>query len=194
MAARKLTTGLEVKDGHVSSQARRRLLFLIDEFTAYGRMPEIERGLAYFAGYGIRCYLICQDISQLESLYKKKEVILSHCGIQIAFTPNSTATAEHLSKICGDQTIIKEQITLNQDNRISLIALDRTQKAYQEVKRPLMTVDEVMHMPTLKERHGQVVASGDMLIYLTGRPMIYGYQMPYFWDDTFVKRASIQFL
>jgi len=41
---------------------RHRLLLLLDEFTALGRLDSIERAIAYMAGYGIKGYFIVQDI------------------------------------------------------------------------------------------------------------------------------------
>jgi len=41
------------------------------------------------------------------------ETITSNCHVQTAFPPNRLETAEHLSKLTGQTTIIKEQVTRN---------------------------------------------------------------------------------
>ena len=55
-----------------------------------------------------------QDINQLKSRetgYGPDETITSNCHIQTAFPPNRLDTAEHLSKLTGQTTTIKEQVT-----------------------------------------------------------------------------------
>ena len=38
---------------------------MLDEFPSLGRLPILQEALAYVAGYGIKCYLICQDLNLL---------------------------------------------------------------------------------------------------------------------------------
>ena len=40
---------------------------MIDEFPALGKLEILQESLAFVAGYGIKCYLISQDINQLKS-------------------------------------------------------------------------------------------------------------------------------
>jgi type IV secretion system protein VirD4 len=40
---------------------------MIDEFPALGKLEILQQSLAFVAGYGIKCYLIAQDINQLKS-------------------------------------------------------------------------------------------------------------------------------
>ena len=87
---------------------------MIDEFPALGKLEILQESLAFVAGYGIKCYLISQDINQLksrESGYGPDETITSNCHVQAAFPPNRLETAEHLSKLTGQTTIVKEQVT-----------------------------------------------------------------------------------
>jgi hypothetical protein len=57
--------------------------------------------------------LICQDINQLKSRetgYGHDESITSNCHVKNAYPPNRVETANHLSKLTGQTTIVKEQI------------------------------------------------------------------------------------
>jgi type IV secretion system protein VirD4 len=153
----------------------------------------MQESLAYIAGYGIKCYLIVQDISQLQnstSGYGKEESITSNCHIQVAFPPNRLETAEHLSKLTGQTTIVKEQITTS-GKRIGAMH-GQVSRTYHEVQRPLLTPDESMRMqgPT-KDGSGMIVKPGNMVIYCAGFPAILGQQPLYFQDDTFMKRAEL---
>ena len=51
------------------------------------------------AGYGLKAYLITQDIRQIVDSYGQNESIVSNCHVRIAFAPNQVETAELLSKI-----------------------------------------------------------------------------------------------
>ena len=61
---------------------------LLDEFPSLGKLEILQEVLAFIAGYGIKCYLICQDINQLKSRetgYGHDESITSNCHVQSAF-------------------------------------------------------------------------------------------------------------
>lgn len=172
---------------------KHRLLGMIDEFPSLGKLDILQESLAFVAGYGIKFYLICQDINQLKSRekgYGPDETITSNCHIQNAYPPNRIETAEHLSKLTGQTTVIKEQITTS-GRRWSLI-LGQISKTTQEVQRPLLTSDECIRMPGPKKNvDGLITEAGDMVIYVAGFPMIYGRQPLYFEDPVFVARAAV---
>ena len=145
------------------------------------------------AGYGIKCYLICQDINQLKSRetgYGHDESITSNCHVQNAYPPNRVETAEHLSKLTGQTTVAKEQITTS--GRRTSALLGQVSRTIQEVQRPLLTPDECLRMPgPVKTEGGDIAKAGDMVVYVAGYPAIYGKQPLYFQDPTFQARAAI---
>jgi len=167
-----------------------RLLAMIDEFPALGKLEILQESLAFVAGYGIKCYLISQDIAQLKSRetgYGPDETITSNCHIQTAFPPNRLDTAEHLSKLTGQTTIIKEQVTRSGRGLNS-----QASTSMHEVQRPLLTPDECLRMPgPQKNDRDLITTAGDMVVYCTGFPAIYGRQPLYFEDQTFAARAKI---
>ncbi|MBA2710171.1 MAG: type IV secretory system conjugative DNA transfer family protein [Tatlockia sp.] len=172
---------------------KHRLLAMIDEFPTLGKLDILQESLAFVAGYGIKFYLICQDLNQLkshESGYGPNESITSNCHIQNAFPPNRLETADHLSKLTGLTTIVKEQITTS-GKRTSMM-LNQVSRTFQEVQRPLLTADECMRLPgPIKDGEDQIKEAGDMIIYLAGFPMIYGKQALYFNDPQFKARAAV---
>ncbi|HBP6867968.1 TPA: type IV secretory system conjugative DNA transfer family protein [Legionella pneumophila] len=173
---------------------KHRLLCMIDEFPSLGKLDILQESLAFVAGYGLKFYLICQDINQLKSRergYGPDETITSNCHIQNAYPPNRVETAEHLSKLTGQTTIVKEHITTS-GKRISTY-LTQISKTIQEVSRPLLTVDECLRMPgPKKDADGLIVEAGDMVVYAAGFPAIYGKQPLYFKDPVFIARSSIE--
>ncbi|HAT1880045.1 TPA: type IV secretory system conjugative DNA transfer family protein [Legionella pneumophila] len=173
---------------------KHRLLCMIDEFPSLGKLDILQESLAFVAGYGLKFYLICQDINQLKSRergYGPDETITSNCHIQNAYPPNRIETAEHLSKLTGQTTIVKEHITTS-GKRFSTF-LNQISKTKQEVSRPLLTVDECQRMPgPKKDENGLIKEAGDMVVYVAGFPAIYGKQPLYFKDPVFIARASVE--
>ncbi|MFT4059273.1 MAG: type IV secretory system conjugative DNA transfer family protein [Legionella sp.] len=173
---------------------KHRLLCMIDEFPSLGKLDILQESLAFVAGYGLKFYLICQDINQLKSRergYGPDETITSNCHIQNAYPPNRIETAEHLSKLTGFTTVVKEHLTTS-GKRISLF-LNQISKTTQEVKRPLLTADECLRIPgSKKNKDGQIIEAGDMVVYMAGFPMVYGRQPLYFKDPIFLARSSIE--
>lgn len=172
---------------------KHRLLGMIDEFPSLGKLDILQESLAFVAGYGIKFYLICQDLNQLKSRergYGPDETITSNCHIQNAFPPNRIETAAHISKLTGITTVIKEQITTS--GRRTSLMLNQMSHTYQEIQRPLLTDDECMRLPGPKKNaQGLIEEAGDMLVYVNNIPMIYGKQPLYFQDPIFAARAAV---
>jgi type IV secretion system protein VirD4 len=190
MIVRLLADKMEFENGHPKPTYKHKLLAMIDELPALGKLEILQESLAFVAGYGIKCYLISQDINQLKSRetgYGPDETITSNCHVQCAFPPNRLETAEHLSKLTGQTTIIKEQIT-----RSGRGLGTQASTTMQEVQRPLLTPDECLRMPgPKKDTQGLITEPGDMVVYCAGFPAIYGRQPLYFQDETFAARAAI---
>jgi type IV secretion system protein VirD4 len=191
---RGLADRIEFENGRPRAPAGHRLLLLLDEFPSLGRMPILEQSLAFLAGYGIQCFLVCQDLAQLRSRehgYGPDETITSNCHVQVAFAPNRLETAEHLSKLTGQTTVVKEQITTS-GARIAALQ-GHVSRSYHEVSRPLLTADECLRMPGPRRQNtgDAIEEAGDMLVSVAGFPAIYGKQPLYFQDPIFVARVEV---
>jgi len=193
MIVRLLADKMDFVNGQPKAHYQHRLLMLLDEFPSLGKLEILQEALAFIAGYGIKCYLICQDINQLKSRetgYGHDESITSNCHVQSAFPPNRVETAEHLSKLTGQTTVAKEQITTS--GRRTSALLGQVSRTIQEVQRPLLTPDECLRMPgPLKNAEGLIEKAGDMVVYVAGSPAIYGVQPLFFKDPIFKARAAI---
>jgi type IV secretion system protein VirD4 len=193
MAVRLLADKMEFEQGRPKAAYRHRLLGMMDEFPSLGKLDILQESLAFLAGYGIKFYLICQDINQLKSRetgYGHDESITSNCHVQNAYPPNRVETADHLSKLTGQTTIVKEQITTS--GRRTSALLGQVSRTFQEVQRPLLTPDECLRMPgPKKDANGGILEPGDMVVYVAGYPAIYGRQPLYFQDPVFQARAAV---
>jgi type IV secretion system protein VirD4 len=180
---------IKFKDGQPLPPHKRRLLIMFDEFPSYGRLDVFEESLSYIAGYGIKAYLIGQDIAQFWKAYTKEETIISNCHVRIAYAPNKIETAEWLSRMTGIKTEMKWQVT-ESGKRFGAVA-DQFSRTSQETHRPLMQPDEAMRMKTpVKDKDGKIVNPGEMLIFTAGGAPILGTQILYFRDPVFFERAQ----
>jgi type IV secretion system protein VirD4 len=188
---KKLIKKLEFQNGKQIKSYRYRMLLMLDEFTAVGKIDYFEKSLAYMAGYGIVAYIIIQDTEQLYRLYSKEETIISNCHIKIAFTPNKEDTANLLSKMTGITTVVKSNITTS-GKRLSPI-LGSVSQSYQEVSRPLMTTDEILRLPKAQTTpKGEIIQGGKMLIFISGHAPIKGRQILFFKDQVFLDRSQVE--
>ncbi|MBR5940162.1 MAG: type IV secretory system conjugative DNA transfer family protein [Neisseriaceae bacterium] len=81
-------------------------LLLLDEFTALGYMPILEKGVAYIAGYNLRMLIIFQSPKQVERVYSSEgsQVFFSNFAIQTLFGCKSQKDAEEYSALVGYET------------------------------------------------------------------------------------------
>lgn len=193
MIIRLLTSDMKFENGRPVANYKHRLLGMIDEFPSLGKLDILQESLAFVAGYGIKFYLICQDLNQLKSEktgYGRDEQITSNCHVQNAYPPNRLETAQHLANLTGETTIIKEQITTS--GKRFATSNTNVSRTFTETKRTLLTPDECMRLPApIKNEKGEITKAGDMIIYTAGFPAIYGRQILYFQDPVFSERVKI---
>ena len=187
---RALTPRLQFKEGMPVQAYKHRLLLLLDEFPALGKLPIFQDALAHIGGYGLKAYLITQDLAQLTDAYGQSESITSNCHIKVAYAPNRIETAELLSKMTGTATVVKRVVTTS--GKRSCLVLSQVNETLQEFGRPLLTPDECMRLPgPARNQDGRVTKAGDLLVFATGQAPIYGRQILYFRDPIFAARAKL---
>src|SRR3546814_7865738 len=98
---RRLTEKL---DADRSDDRKHRLLMMLDEFPALGRLDFFETSLAFMAGYGVRSFLIAQSLNQIEKAYGEHNSILDNCHVRVAFATNDERTARRISDALGVAT------------------------------------------------------------------------------------------
>lgn len=185
-----LSDRMEFDDGRSKTEHKHRLLLMLDQFPTLGKLDIFETALTYIAGYGIKAYIIAQDVQQLYKAYTTNESIISNCHIRIAYAPNKVETAEWMSKMAGETTVVREKISTS-GKRFGM-ALEQVSTSYEETRRPLMTTDEIMRLPgAKKDNSGNIVEAGEMLIFVAGNSVIRGTQILYFLDSNFLGRSKI---
>ena len=101
---------------------RHRVLLMLDEFPALGRLDFFECALAFMAGYGIKSFLIAQSLNQIEKAYGANNSILDNCHVRVSFATNDERTAKRVSRRArhGDRDEGDEELC-----RASALALAR---------------------------------------------------------------------
>ena len=140
---RRLTEELEVQ------QKRHRLLLMLDEFPALGRLDFFESALAFMAGYGLKSFLIAQSLNQIEKAYGANNSILDNCHVRVSFATNDERTAKRVSDALGTATEMKAQRNYA-GHRLSPW-LGHLMVSRQETARPLLTPGEIMQLPPSDE-------------------------------------------
>jgi len=173
---------------------KHRMLMLMDEFTSLGKLEVFQESMAFLAGYGIKCYLIVQDLDQLRSEsngYGKEETIMSNAHVRIMYAPNKVTTAEEGSKMLGKTTVRVKKVSVSKKSR-GMLSTPQKSTSYQEVARPLMTPSEIMKLPGIQVIDGKAQEAGDMLIFIAGNRPIYGKQFLYFQHEFFKARSAVK--
>jgi type IV secretion system protein VirD4 len=169
---RRLTETVDLKDGLPD---RHRLLLMLDEFPALGRLDFFESALAFMAGYGLRAFLIAQSLNQIEKAYGPNNAILDNCHVRVAFATNDERTAKRISDALGTATELRAQRNYA-GHRLSPW-LGHLMVSRQESARPLLTLGEVMQLPANEE-----------IVMVSGQPPIRARKLRYFEDGNFTSR------
>ena len=174
----RLTETMDFSDGLSGQRPRNPVLLMLDEFPTLGRMDVLQTALSYLPGYGIRAYLIVQDLTQLAQAYGRYEAIISNCHVRIAYAANKVETAKLISDMVGTMTVHKETRTYT-GSRLNPVLM-HVMASEQETSRPLLTPDEVMRLP-----------DDGALVFVAGHPPIYARKIRYYEDPTFQARAAL---
>jgi type IV secretion system protein VirD4 len=163
------------KDGE-AAQGRHRLLMMLDEFPALGRLDFFETSLAFLAGYGVRAFLIAQSLNQIEKAYGEHNAILDNCHVRIAFATNDERTAKRISDALGTAT--EQRAMRNYAGHRLAPWLAHVMVSRQETARALLTPGEVMQL-----------APTDELVLISGHPPIRAKKLRYYEDRRYTARV-----
>jgi type IV secretion system protein VirD4 len=166
---RRLTEDLHARD------RRHRVLMMLDEFPALGRLDFFESALAFMAGYGLKSFLIAQSLNQIEKAYGANNSILDNCHVRVSFATNDERTAKRVSDALGTATEMKAMKNYA-GHRLSPW-LGHLMVSRSETARPLLTPGEVMQL-----------AATDEIVMIAGTPPIRAKKARYYEDGRFKER------
>ncbi|MGN6209408.1 conjugal transfer protein TraG [Asticcacaulis sp.] len=155
---------------------RHRLLLMLDEFPALGRLDFFESALAFMAGYNIKAFLIAQSLNQIEKAYGSNNAILDNCHVRVSFATNDERTAKRVSDALGTATELRAMKNYA-GHRLSPW-LGHVMVSRSETPRPLLTPGEVMQLPP-----------ADEIVMVAGIPPIRAKKARYYTDKRFMERV-----
>ena len=170
---RRLTESLDGSDGIAR---KHKLLLMLDEFPALGRLDFFESALAFMAGYRLRAFLIAQSLNQIEKAYGPNNAILDNCHVRVAFASNDERTAKRISDALGAATELRAQKNYA-GHRLSPW-LGHLMVSRQETARQLLTPGEVMQLPP-----------DDEIVMVSGHPPIRAKKIRFYADANFKDRT-----
>ncbi|MCO8611177.1 conjugal transfer protein TraG [Burkholderia multivorans] len=170
---RRLTESLDDSDGIAR---RHKLLLMLDEFPALGRLDFFETALAFMAGYGIRSFLIAQSLNQIDKAYGQNHSILDNCHVRVTFATNDERTAKRISETLGTATELRAQ--RNYAGHRLAPWLGHLMVSRQETARPLLTPGEVMQLPP-----------DDAVVMVSSLAPIKAKKLRYYADANFKRRV-----
>ena len=159
-------------------------LLMMDEFTAIGYMPILQKSVSYIRGYALRLVTIFQNISQIQDArpngYGREgaKTLLSNHGCKVYFAQEESEDAELVSKLLGYKTIKQTSRSFNQGGKSG----GSTSRSVSETKRALMLPQELKELDYKKE----------IVTVLGNKPLVcekaFYYNDPYFMDK--LKKVS----
>ena len=167
--------GRRLTEELTTSGKRHRLLLMLDEFPALGRLDFFESALAFMAGYGIKGFLIAQSLNQIERAYGPNNAILDNCHVRVSFATNDERTAKRVSDALGTATELRD--STNYAGHRLAPWLGHLMVSRQETARPLLTPGEIMQLPPTDE-----------IVMVAGTPPIRATKARYFEDARFQER------
>lgn len=157
-------------------ERRHRVLMMLDEFPALGRLDFFESALAFMAGYGIKSFLIAQSLNQIEKAYGPNNAILDNCHVRVSFSTNDERTARRVSDALGTATEMRAM--KNYAGHRLNPWLGHLMVSRQETARALLTPGEVIQL-----------SPSDEIVMVAGTPPIRARKARYYEDRRFTERV-----
>ncbi|GAA0733340.1 MULTISPECIES: conjugal transfer protein TraG [Sphingomonas] len=156
---------------------RHRVLLMLDEFPALGRLDFFESALAFMAGYGLKAFLIAQSLNQIEKAYGPNNAILDNCHVRVSFATNDERTAKRVSDALGTATEMRAMKNYA-GHRLSPW-LGHLMVSRSETARQLLTPGEVMQLPP-----------DDEIVMVAGVHPVRAKKARYYQDARFMARIT----
>lgn len=122
------------------------ITMMLDEFANIGTIPDFPTTISLARGRGVAIWIGVQSLVQLEARYGKPnaQAIITNCATKIALHGFDVQTAEYVSRMLGDATVVVERESTTHAGVFDTIASKSRSRT--EHRRPLLTPDEVMRI------------------------------------------------
>jgi len=120
---------------------------MLDEFANIGTIPDFATTISLARGRGVAIWIGVQSLAQLEARYGRPnaQTIITNCATKIALHGLDVQTAEYVSRMLGDSTVVVERESRSMPESPLGGNVTRTESRT-EHRRPLLTPDEVTRL------------------------------------------------
>lgn len=134
-AVTRLALACAVLEMQRTPHAKNKVVFLLDEAAALGKLLRFPNWLATLRKYRVTFWSIWQNVGQLHHLYDKNwQTIIGNCGLRQFLSVGDLETAEYTEKLLGRTTV--EATSTNPKGEAS----------FSQTARPLAMADELFRM------------------------------------------------
>ena len=169
-----LTDSMELNKQGENIAFKHRLLLLLDELTAIGKVDMLHKAISYIRGWGMKALIIIQDMKQLKEVYGENNSFLGNMSTTLYYTTNDVDTAKYVETRLGNKT---EKILTKSYSQGLLFKKMNYSESY--VGRPLIRAEEVH---TMDEK--------EVIILSAGKNPIHGKQARWYEIDEFKNRLA----
>ena len=147
-------------------------MVVLEELGNIGKVDAVRRGVTLVAGYGIRFWMIVQDLAQVEEIYGKAwRTMFANARVKQLFGTNDLQTAKELSELMGETTVYSDSGNEGKslDNAGVIGKGKSISDGASEKGRRLVTADEVVNLPNARQIlqvRGHLPTSPEKLNYL----------------------------
>lgn len=86
------------------------VLMVLDEFPVLGHMKSIETAAGLMAGFGVKLWIVLQDLTQIRRLYRDSwETFIGNAGVAMFWSNSDKTTLEYISNKLGQTGVKLEQ-------------------------------------------------------------------------------------
>ncbi len=156
------------------------VLFVLDEFAVLGHMQAIESAAGQMAGFGVKLWVILQDLSQLKHHYKDSwETFFGNAAIATFHGVADMTTLEYLSKRLGTRSF---NVATSTGARVNAVVAGNALENETVRAEPLLATHEV-ELALARER-------GRMVVLFPGSHPLILQRAVYYKDPFFLERMA----
>lgn len=119
------------------------LLYLLEEFSSFGRLSFFEQNMRQMASYGLRAMLVVQSFNDVMQHYGSHQSLIDNCQVVVAFASNDTATQSRVSQMAGNA--VEYRAGYSQPH--ALATSRGSTRSLSEQVRPLLQPGDVRQLP-----------------------------------------------
>jgi type IV secretion system protein VirD4 len=151
------------------------VLMVLDEFPVLGNMKAIETAAGLMAGFGVKLWIVVQDMGQLSRLYKESwETFIGNAGVMTFYSNLDKKTLDYLSDKLGQTAVLVEQ---NNDTTLSQRHAGGTGRREELRVQRLAAPNELEKLLNRDTRRVLVIAAGQSPVIL--KRMLYYADKPF---------------